>query len=209
MEKLVAIVPVKPFGEAKARLAPAMEPPARRALSRRMLEQTLRVLARTRGIDRIAVISRDEEALKLAREHRVWAIKELRGGLNNALEQATSTVRAQGMSTGLIVPTDLPKLEPRDVEQMIELGKSPPCVVIAPAQRDAGTNALLVHPMGLIEYAFGKLSSIEHRRRGEAAGAHVLICRSEAFAFDLDLPEDARMLGYAISADTSLNHMDA
>ena len=198
MGQLVVIVPVKPFGEAKLRLAPVLEPPARRDLSRKMLEQTLEVLAHARGVDRIAVVSRDEEVLKLAQEHHAWAIKELRAGLNDALEQATTEARAQGMSAGLIVPTDLPRLEPRDVEQMIGLGKRPPCVVIAPAQRDGGTNALLVHPLGLIGYAFGRSSASEHRRRGEAAGARIEICRSEALAFDLDLPEDVRVLGYTI-----------
>jgi len=191
-------VPVKPFEQAKVRLAPVLEPPARRALSRKMLEQTLDVLAHARGIDRIAVVSRDDEVLRLAQDHKAWAIKELGSGLNDALEEATAAARARGLGAGLIVPTDLPNLEPRDVEQMIELGQTPPCVVIARAQRDGGTNALLVHPLGLIEYAFGKSSAREHRRRGEAAGARVEICDADAFAFDLDLPEDARVLGYTI-----------
>ncbi len=195
MPLLVAIVPAKPFDEAKLRLAPVLAPEERRALSQQMLEHTLDVLARARGIARIAVVSRDEQVLSLARERHVWAIRETRSGLNEALEQATAAARAQGMQAALIVPTDLPNLEPRDVERIIELGRNPPCIVIAPAQRDQGTNALLVHPSGLIEYAFGKLSSIEHRRRGEYAGARVEVYRSETVAFDLDLPEDAQMLG--------------
>lgn len=197
---LVAIVPAKPFDAAKLRLAQVLEPAARVALSRRMFEQTLDVLARARGIARIAVVSRDEQVLQLARERAAWAIRETRSGLNPALEQATAAARAQGLRAALIVPADLPKLEPRDVEQMIELGRTPPCVVIAPAQRDDGTNGLLVHPIGLIEYAFGRWSSIEHRRRGERAGARVEIYRSETIAFDLDLPEDAQMLGYTMTA---------
>ncbi|HEX7593337.1 MAG TPA: 2-phospho-L-lactate guanylyltransferase [Anaerolineae bacterium] len=199
LETLVAIVPVKPFAEAKLRLAQVLEPAARLALSRQMFEQTLDVLARARGIARIVVVSRDEHVLRLARSREVWAIREIRHGLNNALRQATAAARAQGMRAALIVPTDLPKLEPRDVEKIIELGRNPPCIVIAPAQRDQGTNGLLVHPIGLIEYAFGRFSSIEHRRRGKQAGAQIEIYRSETIVFDLDLPEDVKTLGYTMT----------
>ena len=136
---------------------------------------------------------------KVARSRTVWTIKEIRRGLNNALQQATAAARAEGMRAALIVPTDLPKVEPRDVEKMIELGRNPPCLVIAPAQRDQGTNGLLVHPIDLIEYAFGKFSSIEHQRRGEQAGARIEIYRSETIAFDLDLPEDVKTLEYTMT----------
>jgi 2-phospho-L-lactate/phosphoenolpyruvate guanylyltransferase len=186
----MALVPMKPFAESKGRLAEALTPEARGDLARGLFERTLRVLKRARGITRVAVISRDAEVLKRARQHHAWAMWERRPGLNEALEQATRVARANGMRAVLIVPADLPKLTTKDAERIIELGAAGPCVVIAPAERDEGTNALLVNPAGLIQYAFGAKSFVEHQRRAKQAGARVEVYRAESVALDLDLAED-------------------
>ncbi len=191
---LITIVPIKPFAEAKARLQGVLHDAERSALSRSLFVRTLKVLTRARGITRVAVVSRDRDVLKLARAAGAWAIWERQQGLNEALEQGTRVALANGAQAVLIVPADLPWLQARDVEQMIELGKNAPCVVLAPAQRDEGTNAALVNPAGLIRYAFGEKSFAEHIRRAEQAGARVELYRSESVAFDLDLPEDFRQI---------------
>lgn len=190
----MALVPMKPFAEAKQRLAGVLDRAARIELSREMFERTLQVLSHARGIERIAVVSRDEQVLKLARGYGARAIQEAQRGLNAALAQATVAACEAGANTALIVPADLPKIKPRDIEQIITLGKNPRCVVIAPAQRDEGTNALLVNPMGLIEYAFGLRSFSEHQRRARGAGARVEIYRAASVAFDVDLVEDWRQM---------------
>ncbi len=200
----MAIVPMKPFGEAKQRLATVMEPAARAELAQELFKHTLQVLHRAQGIARIAVVSRDAQVLKLARRQRAWAMWETHRGLNEALEQATRVAIANGVRAVLVVPADLPKLTTGDIERMVELGSKPPCVVIAPARRDDGTNALLVNPAGLIQYAFGVASSAEHQRRAVQAGAQVEIYRSENIAFDLDLPEDARLVGHWVADSNDL-----
>lgn len=186
----MAIVPVKPFVEAKQRLAATLAESARIELSRELFKRTLNVLEYARGISRVAVISRDERVLGMARRRGAWSIVEARRGLNEALEQATRVALANGVRAVLIIPTDLPQLTSADVEQIIELGQLAPRVVIAPAQRDGGTNALLVNPAGLIQYAFGENSFSEHQRRAQDAGARVEIYQSANVAFDLDSPED-------------------
>jgi 2-phospho-L-lactate guanylyltransferase len=191
----MAIVPMKPFAEAKRRLAEVLDGTARAELSRGLLMRTLGVLTRARGITRVAVVSRDEQVLRIARSCGAWGMYETGHGLNEALEQATRVAKANGVQSVLIVPADLPTLEVRDIEKIIEFGMNPPAVVIAPARRDQGTNALLVNPSGLINYAFGEMSFVEHQRYAERAGARVEIYWSESVAFDVDLPEDARALG--------------
>jgi 2-phospho-L-lactate/phosphoenolpyruvate guanylyltransferase len=191
---VIAIVPMKPFVEAKGRLAEELTPQARGELARGLFERTLRVLRHARGVGRIVAVSRDAGVLKIARKGRAWAIYETGFGLNEALEQATRVLKANGAQIAMIVPADLPGLQESDIEGMIELGWPPPSVVVAPDRRDHGTNALLVNPTGLISYAFGEMSFVEHQRLAERAGARVEIYRSENVAFDLDLPEDARAL---------------
>ncbi len=190
----MAIVPMKPFAEAKQRLAEAMEPAARAELSREMFEHTLHVLTHARGIGRIAVVSRDAQVLRIARRRHAWAMWETQKGLNEALEQATRVARANGAQAVLIVPADLPRLTAGDIERMIALGEKRPSVVIAPDRRDEGTNALLVNPAGLIQYAFGEKSFLAHQSRAEQVGARIEVYRAESTAFDLDWPQDFRTL---------------
>jgi 2-phospho-L-lactate guanylyltransferase len=195
----MAIVPMKPFAEAKRRLGDVLDGTARADLSRELLTRTLQVLIKAHGVARVAVVSRDRQVLRVARRSGAWGMWETKEGLNEALEQATRAAKANGAPAVLIIPADLPRLATSDVSQIIELGRKPPCIVVAPSRRDHGTNALLVNPTGLIHYAFGDESYREHQRLAEQAGARVQIYRSDSIAFDLDLPEDIRALGQWVS----------
>jgi 2-phospho-L-lactate guanylyltransferase len=77
-----------------------------------------------------------------------------------------------------------------DLRELVDMAGPPPVVVLAPDRRQAGTNALLVSPPGLIEYVFGPSSFDRHRASALAAGARVLVCDRPGLALDLDLPED-------------------
>jgi 2-phospho-L-lactate guanylyltransferase len=195
MDSLMAIVPVKPLAEAKSRLAEVLTEPERVALARRLLERTLVKLTRARGIARVAVISRDEAALKIARKYGAWSILESvppagTMELNGALEQARRVCIANGASTLLILPADLPRLRVRDIEKLIALGSPAPCVVISHAARDGGTNALLLHPAQALAFQFGPASFSNHHAAALAAKLPVRVYSSDTVAFDLDLPED-------------------
>jgi 2-phospho-L-lactate guanylyltransferase (CobY/MobA/RfbA family) len=63
-----AIVPLKPFRQAKSRLASALGDEERLALSREMLRTVLSALAEVPRIDRTLLVSRDTEALSLGRQ---------------------------------------------------------------------------------------------------------------------------------------------
>lgn len=193
-ESVIAIVPMKPFLQAKERLKEELSPDARGELARKLFERTLRILKRARRVGRTIVVSRDPQVLAIARKHNAWAMLETGGGLNEALEQASRVAKANGAQAALVLPADLPGLAGTDVDEMVRLGQVPPCVVIAPDRHDQGTNALLVNPPGLIPFLFGEKSFLGHRQAADLAGARVEIYRAERVAFDLDLPEDARAL---------------
>ncbi len=63
-------------------------------------------------------------------------------------------------------------------------------VVVAPCRHGTGTNALLIHPPGLISFAFGPDSFAAHCAAARAAGVEPVIYRSVTVALDLDTPED-------------------
>jgi 2-phospho-L-lactate guanylyltransferase len=186
-----AIVPVKPLRRAKSRLSSVLGAEERLELSREMLNRVLEALAKVPEIERTLLVSRDSEAMALARHHGARTLSERPPiDLNQALQQATRAAVGSGASAVLVVPADLPLVTADDLRELVSLAESPPVVVIAPDRRQAGTNALLASPAGLIEYAFGPSSFDRHRALALAAGARVLVCDRPGLALDLDLPED-------------------
>mgnify|MGYP001767677059 CR=1 FL=1 len=128
-----AIVPVKPLRRGKSRLASALTPAEREELNSRLLSHTIKTLCNISEIDRVLVVSRDQEALALAREQGAHTVQE-KGTpeLNTALLRATAVAKVYSPRGILIVPADLPLLTPQDVRILIEQVKAhpPPVVVI-------------------------------------------------------------------------------
>lgn len=190
-----AIVPVKPLRRAKSRLAGVLSKEARAELSERMLANTLDVLAQVPGVERTLVVSRDPQALALARDHGARTVMEHGSPeLNRALVRATLVARGYGVSGVLILPADLPLVQRHDIERLIALAADPPVVVVAPDRHGTGTNALLSSPPSLIEYDFGPNSFSHHKERAQQAGARLEICQLASLQLDVDMPEDLAML---------------
>lgn len=185
-----AIIPVKALARAKSRLAALVPPAERAALSRRLLTQTLSVLAQAAAVQSVLVVSRDRAVLGLAQRRGAQPVPETADrGLNAALEQGVHLARASGASAILILPADLPRLGPEDVAALLPPGDEP-AVVVAPDRHERGTNALFVRPPGLIACAFGDGSFQGHLARARAAGVEPRICHRPGVALDLDTPED-------------------
>ena len=187
---LFAVIPVKPLRRAKSRLARALKANQRAALARSLLARTLDILSSVERIDRVAVISSDLTGHDLARAKHAIPLVEADSGLNAAVAQACEWVSAQGISTALIVPSDLPLLTRFDIESMIDLATDSACLVIAPDRHDEGTNAMLLRPPHAIHPAFGLSSFEAHRRRAAEQGLRVHVYRSQTVALDLDVPDD-------------------
>lgn len=184
---VVTIIPVKPFNQAKTRLAEVLSSTERVNLARRLLARTI-LLARQVG--EVVVISGDSAARRQAKRAGAYALVEAGSGLNGAVRQAVEWIIARGGATALILPSDLPLLTAADVHALVELAGPAPAMVITPCHRQEGTNALLLSPPALIAPAFGPGSFRRHMQAGRAAGVEPVIYRADTVAFDLDLPED-------------------
>jgi len=196
---LWAIVPVKPLRWGKSRLAGVLSQEERTDLNSQLLTHTLETLKAIPEIEHVLVISRDPAALSLARSHGARTVQENGAPeLNIALARATIVAKNYSTSGVLIVPADLPLITPEDVRAMLDLAKDPPVVVLAPDRHRSGTNALLVCPVGLIEYDFGPGSFQRHCERAHQAGARLEICELPSIALDMDLPEDLELVGKQI-----------
>lgn len=191
-----AIVPVKPLRRGKSRLAGMLTEEQRTRLNRYLLEHILLTLNEVKEIEHTLVVSRDPAALALTRE--IGGRTVLENGapqFNTAIKRATVVAQAHGAHAVLVLPADLPLIDPPSVRELLKHGKQAPVVVIAPDRRQDGTNGLLVNPAGIIEYGYGPGSFQRHSERAVEAGAKLEVIQSDILGLDLDLPEDLELLG--------------
>jgi 2-phospho-L-lactate guanylyltransferase len=190
-----AIVPVKPLGRGKSRLAGVLTQEERLDLNSQLLTHTVDILQDIPEIEHVLVVSRDQSALSLARAHGARTVQENGAPeLNIALTRATMVAKSYATRGVLIIPSDLPMITKEDVYAMLERVQDPPVVVVAPDRRKHGTNALLVCPAGLIEYDYGPNSFERHCQGALKAGARLEICELPSLALDMDLPEDLELV---------------
>ena len=187
------IVPVKPFGEGKSRLAAVLSSAERAEFSRRWLTH---VLATARNWARLAgmvVISRDPAVLALASAWGALPLVEEHEDLNSALAQARQVALEAGAEGVLVLPSDLPLLTRQDLVELHDLALEGNGVIIAPSH-DGGTNALLLRPPHAIPYAFGEKSFARHLALAADVGLPSRIYNSSTLALDIDYPEDLLVL---------------
>ncbi|MCL5994849.1 MAG: 2-phospho-L-lactate guanylyltransferase [Chloroflexi bacterium] len=188
---MVALVPVKALARAKSRLAGTLAPHARARLMHDTLRRTLEVLGQVEAIHQRVVITRDDQVAHWAQAWGATVMQEHVDGLNESLREA----RAQLADADalLVVPADLGWLAVEDVRAMVALAGSvapAPAVVIAPDRHERGTNALLLQPPGVIDFAFGPDSAQQHARRALDQGIVPQWYRSSSISLDVDEPDD-------------------
>lgn len=200
------IIPVKPFDQAKSRLATVLSRAERAALSAHLLQQTLCIASGAGCFDEIVVVSRDPSVLSLAAAWNVTALLEEKRAdldtdpdtvLNVALTQACNYAETSGAEAALLLPSDLPRLRSEDLHEIVAtFSAHPHAVVLAPSQ-DGGTNAMMCPLPAPFPFAFGAQSLSMHRSLARSAGYVVAVVERATLAFDLDAPADL----YEISAD--------
>jgi 2-phospho-L-lactate guanylyltransferase len=192
---LWAIVPVKPLRRGKSRLAGTLTEDERTELNRALLQHTLETLSELKEVDGVLVVSRDPNALTIARNHGARTVQEDgQPELNTALKRATIVAQVYATRGVLVLPADLPLVTREDILALIQRAVEPPVVVIAPDRHKKGTNALLISPPGLIEYDFGENSFQRHCELVKKAGARLEIVDLPSLGLDLDVPEDFEII---------------
>lgn len=204
MNQLWAILPVKPFGEGKSRLAERLQSTERGALSKELLTKVIHAAQASNVCAEILVVSRDPNVLSYAQTLDVATLLEApnfthEDSLNAALRQGADEAIARGADATLILPADLPLVTPGDIIGLADAGRKGPRVVIAPST-DKGTNALLLNPPNLINFAFGIHSFERHQAYAQAKNVPLEIIHSPTLAFDVDRPADLEALARMVVA---------
>lgn len=179
------VIPVKPFGVAKRRLAPVLDADQRSRVGKAVAAHVV-ATAQATGCP-VAVVTNDRGVSTWAGELGAGVIQETDpGGLNQAAAAAVREARHQGRAW-MMLHADLPALTESDLRAA--LTALPPYGALLVPSHDGGTN-LIAGDLDSFPFAYGPASFRRHLA-AVARLPHRLLIRT-GLAIDLDGPEDLR-----------------
>lgn len=191
MLRTAAIVPVKRFDLAKTRLD--LPGSARARLCGLMLREVLGALSASPEISRTFVVTGDAEAARAARTAGAAVVRDGREeGVNEAVGLAAGPLREWGASASLVIPQDVPLVEPADISALMRTQMPPDFVTVVPSRRFDGTNALLRMPPDAIETSYDRDSYRAHMASARRRTANASVVFVPRIMQDVDVLEDLR-----------------
>ncbi|SDA65671.1 2-phospho-L-lactate guanylyltransferase [Methanobrevibacter millerae] len=185
MDDIYAIIPVSKFKNAKTRLSPFLTEEEREKLLKAMLHDVTDTLKK--HVDRIFIISRDEEVLSYAEKLNLDTIlEEENSNLNKALTQAMKYCRGKARKI-IIVPSDVPLIGKTNVQMLIDASKSLDFIIVP--SKGGGTNMIIMKPLA-IRTRFEGFSYKEHVTAAERKKLNPQVHDSFFMALDVNTAED-------------------
>lgn len=175
-----ALVPVKAFWAAKARLAPVLDPAARAVLARQMATQVVRA---AEGLP-VAVVCNDPEVAAWAVSVGAIVLDEPGRGLNEAVACGVSQLRSAGASEVVVAHGDLPGA--RRLVALTGFGG----VTLVPDRRRDGTNVVCIPAGVTFRFAYGPGSFERHLAEARRLDVAVRVVDDPTLAWDVDVPDD-------------------
>lgn len=173
-------MPVKAFADAKARLAPVLDPSTRAALAE---WSATRVVHAAHGL-RVVVACDDHQVATWAESLGAEVAWCPGLGLDGAVMRGVRHVASSGADHVVVAHSDLPLAS--DLRPLADEGG---LTLVPDGPRD-GTN-ILAFPVDCgLEVAYGKGSFARHLGRALATGRPVRVVHHHALALDLDTPRD-------------------
>lgn len=185
MDNIYAIIPVTTFKNAKTRLSPFLSEEEREKLLKAMLHDVTDTLKKY--VDKIFIISRDEDILNYAESLNVNTILENENSnLNKALTQAMKLCKGKTRKI-LIVPSDIPLIGKTNIKMLIDAGKNLDFIIVP--SKGGGTNMIIMKPMA-IRTQFEGFSYKKHVQVAEKKKLNLQVHDSFFMALDVNTTED-------------------
>lgn len=200
--RTAAIVPVKTFSKAKKRLN--LSPEKTEILCKLMLEEVLGTISKSNLIEKIALVTKDENAFAIGKKFGCMEIldeKEL--GVNNAVALADGYFLNDGFDATIVFPQDIPLIQSDDIQSLFNFKNSQRCALVVPSRKFDGTNALFRTPVNLMKTHYDEDSYKIHLSTAEeslASSALVLIRR---IMLDVDEPSDLQFISKYVKPSIS------
>lgn len=187
----VVLLPVKDPERSKQRLAGLLSPGERTQLVWAMLEDVGAAVRGCRFADRVVVVARDREVASYAAGNGWDVFREAKQvSESRSVDWASRRLEEEGADAVLRLPVDIPLLEARDLDALLDPAARGPAAVLVPSRDGLGTNALLRSPPLIFPSRFGADSLQKHLREARLRGVQVLVRTMPRLALDLDLVSD-------------------
>lgn len=185
-----ALVPIKAPAACKSRLRAILGEREHATLVGNMLGRVIAAASKARGIDQVALLGPERHGLS----ETIPLLADHGGGdLNAALAAAMPMLVALGVDRVVIVPADLPRLTPADIEALAAAA-TPTSIGIARDHHRTGTNGIALTLPSEFHFAFGQGSFFRHRDQARALGLRPILVKSETLAFDVDEPAQLQVI---------------
>jgi len=190
----VILIPVKNLAAAKQRLSSVLDQAARTELAQAMLHDVVAAVAMWAGRPAAALVTGDPFAIELAREYDFEIVPDaLNPGETGAIEMATRVCLERGVESTLVIPADIPLIQPGEIEEIFAHAPDQGSVLV-PAADGRGTNAALRRPADLFPLRFGNDSFKPHLAAARATGKPCRVLQLPGIALDVDGPVELQQL---------------
>ena len=186
------VVPIRSFRVAKQRLSSVIDNDARSRLMREFAAIALDAC----GPHASAVVTSDLDVYDFAAGRGVVVLDDP-GSLDGAARRGFAWARAIGADRVVVLHADLPFV--RNLDDLVAPGRAR-LAVLVPDQRRDGTPALSLPVDTTFAFSYGPGSFARHCLHAEAAGLAVQVLEDPDLGFDVDLPEDMRVLQQRVTA---------
>ncbi len=160
-----------------------------------MLEEVVRTISNTKNINKIIVVSKDDEALKISKKFNVKEIfDDDESGVNHAVSLADNYLENSEFDASIVFPQDIPLIQSQDIDNLIRFQKSPQSVLVVPSRRFDGTNALLRMPTNLMKTHYDEDSYKIHLEVGKSLTSNTSLIFLRRIMLDIDNQEDLEFL---------------
>jgi 2-phospho-L-lactate guanylyltransferase len=198
--KTCAVLPLKPFDDAKERLATGLDPGQRRLIAEAMARDVVATLGRCAGVDEVVVVSAEPKAATIAGEVASAVLPDQRTGHSDAAALGVAWAIEHGCDRVVLVPGDCPLLDATELDDLVDRCRDQRIeLAVVPDRMGSGTNALVISPPAAIRPAFGPGSRERHLALGLAAGLRTAEIDVPTLALDLDTAEDLLELAERVS----------
>lgn len=186
--RVSAIVPVKAYSLAKTRLE--VHPQQRADLCHVMLEEILSILSDSPYIHEIIAVTQERRAESLCEEMGAAVLRDDGKGVNQAVALADDYLQRRGAAMSLVLPQDIPLLEPSDISFLLKFFTPPTCVMVVPSARLDGTNALLRCPPRVMGTHYDDDSYRNHMRMARESTPNPALVYVPNIMMDVDTASD-------------------
>lgn len=185
------MVAIKPFGDAKERLATGLNPAQRRQIAEAMARDVIAAVSQCKQLDKIVIVSSEPAIVEIAGGVADAVLEDPVTGHNDAAKIAAAWAVAQGCKRIVMLPGDCPLLDPEEIDELVMRSRDDRLeLAVIPDRMGTGTNALVISPPDAVDSSFGPDSRQRHIALGLSHGLRTAAIDVKSLALDLDTDED-------------------